>query len=330
MTKHLSPRNSNVEVLRYVLMIAICIWHTLVHGYNLKMMGEDIVPSSTSLILMSLLAPATYTFMLISGYYGITLKVKKMFSFILQCNMYYWLCLLFLFFFSSVCIMDVCRHPFAVSSNVWWFVTNYVIIMLISPFINSGIEKVERRKYKYILICLLFISSIGLYLSNAHTGSDFLGLLIVYLIGRYMGLHKQTLKRSLAVILWVVPTSLLVILCIVGHKINQDRLLWHLFNYCNPLIILQSVGIMYFVISLKIRNNIFLNWLGAHCFAIYLITEKTNKIFYIEWAKTSSESFILCLCEIIGVSMVIMLLDTVMGMLNKKITDVVVKDKKVL
>ena len=29
-------RNPNIELLRFVLMVAICVWHTFVHGYDYK------------------------------------------------------------------------------------------------------------------------------------------------------------------------------------------------------------------------------------------------------------------------------------------------------
>ena len=34
-------RNTNIEVLRLVLMMAIFCWHILVHGYGFKNIGGD-------------------------------------------------------------------------------------------------------------------------------------------------------------------------------------------------------------------------------------------------------------------------------------------------
>ena len=33
-------RNVNIELLRFLLMIMICIWHTVVYGFDLKNMGN--------------------------------------------------------------------------------------------------------------------------------------------------------------------------------------------------------------------------------------------------------------------------------------------------
>ena len=64
-----NKRNTNVEVLRLVLMLAILCWHILVHGYGFKNFGYanmECLSDEVAIILASLLAPATYCFMFIS------------------------------------------------------------------------------------------------------------------------------------------------------------------------------------------------------------------------------------------------------------------------
>lgn len=64
-------------------------WHILVHGYNLKQLGGDEVTVQHSFFLygflLTLFVPATYCFVFISGYYGITFKLKKLLSLLLGC-----------------------------------------------------------------------------------------------------------------------------------------------------------------------------------------------------------------------------------------------------
>lgn len=73
-------RNSNVEVLHLVLMLAIFAWHILVHGYGFKdvaQSGMALTGNGACIILAPLFASATYCFMFISGYYGMKFSVKK-------------------------------------------------------------------------------------------------------------------------------------------------------------------------------------------------------------------------------------------------------------
>lgn len=82
-------RNTNIEILRFILMCFIFFWHILVHGYNLKQLGGDEVTVQHSFFLygflLTLFVPATYCFVFISGYYGITFKLKKLLSLLLGC-----------------------------------------------------------------------------------------------------------------------------------------------------------------------------------------------------------------------------------------------------
>jgi len=72
-------RNTNIELLRFILMIAIFSWHILIYGYDFIKVEEIPVGGNDFLFYLagSLLAPATYYFMFISGYYGITFTPRK-------------------------------------------------------------------------------------------------------------------------------------------------------------------------------------------------------------------------------------------------------------
>ena len=48
-------RNTNIEILRFILMCFIFFWHILVHGYNLKQLGGDEVTVQHSFFLYGFL-----------------------------------------------------------------------------------------------------------------------------------------------------------------------------------------------------------------------------------------------------------------------------------
>ena len=79
-----NARDTNIEFLRFLLMFMICVWHTMVHGYDYKNMSDSITPDNRGIILMALCVPAVDTFMLISGYYGIKYSLDKLFRLIIQ------------------------------------------------------------------------------------------------------------------------------------------------------------------------------------------------------------------------------------------------------
>lgn len=171
-------RNSNVELFRVALMIAICVWHTMVHGFGYVYIscGEDIQIPWTRWLVMTLTVPAVDCFMLLSGYYGIRFSIRKLFH----------------FWFLGIAVMLLCyghyeqqivSYIFPMTSGKWWFMQCYILVMLVSPFINHGLKTISDAVFIKVLICLFFINSIIKTIHLQFGGSDFISLLIIYLTG---------------------------------------------------------------------------------------------------------------------------------------------------
>lgn len=187
-------RNSNIELLRFVLMFAICILHLLVHGVGIKESGASI--GNVDLLLCALSLPAVNCFMLISGYYGIRFSVNKALVLILQAFIFFLLCsVIKMYLLGEVKWTTLAQHLFPIANKNWWFLTEYFCVMLLSPLINKGIERIDRRTFTVILLYLIFINSFGLYLVRASLGSNLLSMLIVYLLGRYLYMYKIEFAR---------------------------------------------------------------------------------------------------------------------------------------
>lgn len=84
-------RNSSVEILRFLLMLLIIVWHSLVHGVGLTSIGN--IPDFgisylPTLIICSIAAVAVDCFMLISGYFGIRFSWKGLANLVFSCLFY--------------------------------------------------------------------------------------------------------------------------------------------------------------------------------------------------------------------------------------------------
>lgn len=126
-------RSSNVEILRIVLMTMIVLWHFIVHGMGLSS-GDDILLSNLSmehLYVLSILSYHVNCFVFISGYFGIQLKRKKVLSFVEMTFFYSILSFLLLlilkngFYFYRYIHWNSLIYLLPISSNAWWFITNY-------------------------------------------------------------------------------------------------------------------------------------------------------------------------------------------------------------
>lgn len=80
-------RNTNIEILRFLLLCSIFIWHLIVHGLDFKDIGQAPYQYNIHVTIRAvvLLSPAVNCFMFISGWFGMKLKVKKLLSLSIVC-----------------------------------------------------------------------------------------------------------------------------------------------------------------------------------------------------------------------------------------------------
>jgi hypothetical protein len=282
-------RNTNIEVLRLVLMMVIFCWHILVHGYGFKNIGGGGsmkgITDETGIVLSALFAPATYCFMFISGYYGLRFSAKKGIS------MEIWLIIISLmaclaggFLFDSFSLRGLLTACFPVSTLRWWFMTSYMLIFLLSPILNKGIESLTKNGFLVIVVAMIVYQIISFLLLQENAGSNFLGLLSVFLMGRYCKIYKIEFKKHGALVLFVCCFLLLVGLMLLCDHYCK-KIVFILLNYNTPLITMMAVALFYYVKGLKPRYSSKLNELLKPVLFIYLVTEGLSVRFY-EWLVT--------------------------------------------
>lgn len=286
-----------------------------VHGLDLKNIGlHEVDINDLDILLMLLTAPAVNCFIFISGYYGIKFSFGKITRLTIQAWIVF-CCIIILRNGFNLCggpesALRILQHLLPVSMKAWWFLTEYVTLMLLAPFLNKGISEMDKQTYKSILLLIGFISSVGLYISRSHTGSDLLGFIFLYLLGRYLNKYNWQLTKRCSLILFFVSTAILFLLSKLCLYANMPRIIFVLQNYCNPLMIIQAVCIFYFFQSFKPFYNSFANWVGQRCLTIYLFTEWTSSYYYKIWAESyKHNSLIVTLFEIMFICILIMIAD---------------------
>ena len=176
--------------------------------------------------------------------------------------------------------------------NRWWFITAYISLYLLSPFINAAMEALNTKQ---ILLVIVVMYSILLYrmiglVSNA--GSDIIGILFVYIMARLMAINKVVVRMNVAVCLLAsCALALTILLCGVFYGTGAffppemtQRLTFQLFSYCNPLIVTMAVALFYIVYNMPARTNKYLNTLLRSSLFIYLFTQGVGFINYKELA----------------------------------------------
>lgn len=277
-------RNTNIELLRLGLMFAIFVYHIVIHGLNFKeigiltffMGGGEIV----EVLVTSLFAPATYCFMFISGYYGINFSKQRFFTLEL------WMilaslvvCLINILLGFKQPLLKVIYSIMPVCTFKWWFMTFYMLIMIIAPIINLGIAQLSKRQVQICLLLLLGYNCISFLQFRDDNGCTFLGLLAIYVLGRYCKLFNIEINQTKAIKIWSVCLILqltIMFLCCMMHRAWIFRVL----NYNLPFVMGMSVSLFYIVKNLKRWTSPILNRILSSTLFIYLITDGLYEPFY--------------------------------------------------
>ncbi len=173
-------------------------------------------------------------------------------------------------------LMNLYSAIFPISTIAWWFMTAYIMVLLISPFIENGIKLIAKKEFICVLVFMTLIEVLSIP-AMRNFGSSFFGLLYIYLLGRYLSMYKIKLTGKKALLLFICMTALLMICLETLYflPIKNSALFWFL-QFNNPIIILQAVSLFFIVLNLKPIYNRHINKILQPCLCIYLLTELTQ------------------------------------------------------
>lgn len=299
-------RNSNIEVLRFILMILIFVWHLLVHGCDFKMIGliDYQYNIYLSIVTAAITAPCVNCFMFISGWYGMKIHIDKLLNLTLICILSGLICLpinkMTGFSGGGIGYSKIYTTIFPISTKVWWFMTAYIMVYLVSPFIEKGMEYLSKKEILYILIAMTLIEVIGIP-REMNWGSSFFGLLYVYMVGRFLKLNNINLGKRQSIFFYISMTLILIggLILLNATPIKKSALFWSL-QYNNPIIVIQAISLFFIVKNIRPRYNKYVNLALKPCLCIYLLPELlTPYKFIVHQLETNLVKGCLLTCAVI-------------------------------
>lgn len=295
----------NFDILRNLSMLMIVGIHFYTHGvykyldnyisYNLSTatQGSDkfisIFNILTSEYLFIIYCIGVNCFVLISGYFMVnkSLKINRLVSIWIQ-TFFYAIIIPFVFCFltkdhdSAVSFLLKGLTP--IRSKIYWFVTIYMGLMFVSPFLSLYAKKISKKMLATTLLVLLLINitiSFDIPFGDIYGGgTSLLYFIFLFLVGAYIRLHDIKWKKcqygryffvlSLFVICYTLAQEL-----IIGNKHNL--FLYHIYNSYNSLLFFMSVLAFLwfknyrFPFSEKQKTYIFK--LSPYVFGVYLFSD---------------------------------------------------------
>lgn len=282
-----SIRNTNIEILRLILMFFICLWHIIVHGFNLKHIGQPTFDYEGSLTLLtfcsSLFSPAVYCFMFISGWYGINFSIKKYCHFIFLGICCYFCSITIRYYWSGeVSLREIITHVFPIASGRWWFFSDYIKVYLIAPFIDKGFIYIEKKTI-YTIVCFMTFLEVGSFTNLVPCyGLSFFGLLYIYIIARFIKLNN--IKFSTFQISTIYAVSFLIVWGSCNYFARCDggkaQLSFIVLDYNNPFIILMAISLFLLINKIRPTSHKWANKILSNLLAVYLLTEGIDSVLY--------------------------------------------------
>ena len=278
-------RKSNIELLRIFAIFAIIISHFNIHSnftpenpvafnfnYYLSILGQVGVISNI-------------IFMIISGYFLVKTnpKPKKILKLIFK--MYFYSILIFIgikFFTNEPITINALKETFLPFPFGNWYCTMYIIIYLLSPYLNKLISVLKKDEFKKLLIIAAVLFSLVPFFTTWNTLSRLSIFFLGYLIGAYIQLYakesygkKYILKRLVASILatFIAVSGFYLLAVVLNKAIFLHGATYILVANCSPFVILIAICIFLFFRELNVKQNKIINCTAASTLGIYLIHE---------------------------------------------------------
>lgn len=267
-------RQSNFELLRLVLMLMIVSQHLINNGV-LSKDGTGFYDISTQVgSLGTFLEVAVNCFIIISGYFGIRISIKKIIRLILDMVIIGES----IYLISALCGLEKltiadCIY-FAIPIH-WWFIAYYIVLMLFAPYINKLVNNISKGWLLALVVMMYVILSVPATLAGYDFGGGISNFIFMYIIGRYLRLHFNNLYP---VYFWIIGYVLFSLCSAVGdwylHEFSNVPYTWGIKFFQSNSIFIIPASICFFNIFSKVRfESSAVNVLAKSSLGIYIIHE---------------------------------------------------------
>ncbi len=320
-----------MELYRIIATFAVLIIH-----FNVWFVGDWPLPDydisnptlfrTSQLIITAASIICVNMFLIISGYFGIRLKLSS----VLRLCMFIALIHVPLYF--AKCITERDFNILAlfdrlyVISNSGYFIQCYFMLMILSPVINAFIETYRRSCLKWVLLfwglefwfgCIMDVEELGY-----RGGHSVIHFVLMYMIARCIRFYEDDIKKIKPWIWgvgYVFFTGIIVLTYILGFKWCWD--------FSNPAQILSSVCTFLPFLYVTYYNKA-INWIASGTLAVYIlhVTIRIRSILgHIDKHILDTNSYPMYLVQILGVIIIVFLVSDLYGIICNYISNRIIK-----
>lgn len=284
--KHLTERNSSIELLRIISMIMIVSCHFATHGgfsFDIKILS---IPRLWWNFIEMGGNLGVDIFVLISGYFLVTndgkiFNLNRILKFWGQVFVYS-IVIYFVFCVIGVCdfeLISCIKSVFPITFNAWWFASAYFVLYLIHPFINMLLQKLDKKTYQILIVAQLILwCIIPTFTTSKYQSNSLVWFVTLYCVAGYVrlfGLNPRfTLKNYIGFfgLFSVLRYLSCIILMAIGTKIPLAAS-GSLFFYIQQSVLtfLSALSIFMVFEKCNIGHIKWINIVASATFGVYLI-----------------------------------------------------------
>ena len=303
-------RQLNMEVLRIAAMLMIIMLHYLDKGgvlgdFALKMgINKDI-----AWLIEAFCMGSVNIYVLISGYFlsKSEFRIKKVVILWAQILFYSWLITVVYaiaahgaFNFENG-IYDIIPLIMPVTGGHYWFATVYILLYLFFPFLNKGIDAMDKKQFKGIIAAAVLVFSVWNTLLPFtqpladREGMDICWFVCLYLVAAYIRKYPEDFKLNRWLYLLFSAVSCILVFGLAKMILIADSFIGkfggyakNFYPYNSFLIFFASVCLFLFVLKGGSKSP---NWLSKvilfasqGTFGVYLLHEhRLLRYLWPEW-----------------------------------------------
>lgn len=288
-------RNSSIELLRVISMLMVVAHHFVVHNLD---NAWDINGDSSRFLIAVFAAPlgkiSIVSFFAVTAWFlcekesGFRVSFQRVWKMELQVLFYAWgMCILFVIFDKKLLnTSTILKSLFPVSTDLWWYVTSYILFLLLFPFLNKGLYLLGKQYHLYLcLVTIVVWGGIQGVLPNGYMDlANSVAFVWIYILISY---YKWYMKSfSFGASMWIAGAGFTLCLLprfVFGYLPTVVSLSYPLNRVrCTAAdvfsrewklpVMMAGLGLVLVFTAFSFNNRV-INWLAKSAFSVYLITE---------------------------------------------------------
>lgn len=286
-------RDANIDLLRLLCMAMVVSLHFFSHSEIWASLPAGSVHYYGGHFVVALCRVAVNTMILITGFYGVKSRLSSRKIFMLTARTWcYSILLLCVALYLNVLrpSFDILlRSFFPISTKVYWFITAYTGLVLLSPFLNQLIQALNRNQHRMLLGTMFFLFCMAQYVyPNADTfqvgkGYSLIWFFFLYFIGAYIKLYASNSQKESRIYfvkylmyIFISFSATILMNWLKGSCPKLGDYIRFFTDYSSPFTLLASVNLFLCFSTLKIKSSMIAKiatHLGPYTLGIYLIHE---------------------------------------------------------